>query len=78
MYMLFCEVDPSLALHFYFLDLQCSEGLGSLLEEIVEALCRHVSDDSPTVRRLCLKGLVQVYSFFVCICCVLEKVYYSF
>jgi len=26
----------------------------------VEVLCRHVSDDAPTVRRLCLRGLVQV------------------
>ncbi|WOH06122.1 hypothetical protein DCAR_0625545 [Daucus carota subsp. sativus] len=42
-----------------------SEGLSSLLEEIVEALCRHVSDDSPTVRRLCLKGLVQMSSIHV-------------
>ncbi|KAH0881779.1 hypothetical protein HID58_057875 [Brassica napus] len=32
----------------------------SVMEEMVEALCRHVSDDSPTVRRLCLRGLVQV------------------
>lgn len=37
-----------------------NEGSGSVLEEIVEALCRHVSDDSPMVRRLCLRGLVQV------------------
>lgn len=37
-----------------------SDGFGPLLEEMVEALCRHVSDDSPTVRRLCLKGLVQI------------------
>lgn len=37
-----------------------NEGSGSLLEEIVEALCRHVSDDSPMVRRLCLRGLVQI------------------
>ncbi|XP_074355121.1 protein SHOOT GRAVITROPISM 6 isoform X2 [Apium graveolens] len=42
-----------------------SEGLGSLLEEIVEALCHHVSDDSPTVRRLCLRGLVQMSSIHV-------------
>ncbi|CAN1275901.1 Protein SHOOT GRAVITROPISM 6 [Linum perenne] len=33
---------------------------GAVLEEIVEALCRHVSDESPTVRRLCLRGLVQI------------------
>lgn len=37
-----------------------NEGSGSVLEEIVEALCRHVSDDSPMVRRLCLRGLVQI------------------
>ncbi|GKE53374.1 hypothetical protein Tco_1488530, partial [Tanacetum coccineum] len=27
------------------------EGLDTVLEEIVDALCRHVSDDSPMVRR---------------------------
>lgn len=32
---------------------------------MVEALCRHVSDDSPTVRRLCLRGLVQVRVYSV-------------
>ncbi|KAL4592110.1 hypothetical protein LXL04_005094 [Taraxacum kok-saghyz] len=37
-----------------------SEASGSVLDEIVEALCRHVSDDSPMVRRLCLRGLVQI------------------
>ncbi|KAM7464220.1 hypothetical protein LguiA_032341 [Lonicera macranthoides] len=37
-----------------------SDGFGSLSEQMVEALCRHVSDDSPTVRRLCLRGLVQL------------------
>ncbi|XP_076947107.1 protein SHOOT GRAVITROPISM 6-like isoform X1 [Bidens hawaiensis] len=37
-----------------------NEGSGSVLEPIVEALCRHVSDDSPMVRRLCLRGLVQI------------------
>lgn len=37
-----------------------NEGSSSVLEEIVEALCRHVSDDSPMVRRLCLRGLVQI------------------
>ncbi|XP_049374084.1 protein SHOOT GRAVITROPISM 6-like [Solanum verrucosum] len=36
-----------------------SDGFGPLLEQMVQALCRHVSDDSPTVRRLCLRGLVQ-------------------
>ncbi|KAI7984668.1 Sodium/hydrogen exchanger 2 [Camellia lanceoleosa] len=40
------------------LRLQC-DGFGSLLEQMVEAFCRHVSDDSPTVRRQCLRGLVQ-------------------
>ncbi|KAA8518672.1 hypothetical protein F0562_016146 [Nyssa sinensis] len=39
---------------------RCSDGFGSLLEQMVEALCRHVSDDSSTVRRLCLRGLVQI------------------
>ncbi|PQQ19778.1 protein SHOOT GRAVITROPISM 6 [Prunus yedoensis var. nudiflora] len=39
-----------------------SDGFGSLLEQIVEVLCRHVSDESPTVRRLCLRGLVQIPS----------------
>ncbi|KAJ9555338.1 hypothetical protein OSB04_009952 [Centaurea solstitialis] len=37
-----------------------NEGSSSVLEEIVEALCRHVSDESPMVRRLCLRGLVQI------------------
>ncbi|KAL9236431.1 hypothetical protein vseg_011104 [Gypsophila vaccaria] len=39
-----------------------SDGFDSLLNELVEALCRHVSDDSATVRRLCLRGLVQIPS----------------
>lgn len=39
----------------------CSDGFGPLLEQMVQSLCRHVSDDSPTVRRLCLRGLVQVF-----------------
>ncbi|CAI9283109.1 unnamed protein product [Lactuca saligna] len=39
-----------------------SERSGSVLEEIVEALCGHVSGDSPMVRRLCLRGLVQAAS----------------
>ncbi|CAI0469322.1 unnamed protein product [Linum tenue] len=38
---------------------------GSVLEEMVEALCRHVSDESPTVRRLCLRGLVQIPSVHI-------------
>ncbi|KAI8013285.1 ADP-ribosylation factor GTPase-activating protein AGD3 [Camellia lanceoleosa] len=40
-----------------------SDGFGSLLEQMVEAFCRHVSDDSPTVRRLCLRRLVQCMNF---------------
>ncbi|KAG0552792.1 hypothetical protein BDA96_01G538000 [Sorghum bicolor] len=32
----------------------------TLLEQMVEELCQHVSDDSPTVRTLCLRGLVQI------------------
>ncbi|KAH0886943.1 LOW QUALITY PROTEIN: hypothetical protein HID58_063039 [Brassica napus] len=39
-----------------------SGDFSSVMEEMVEALCRHVSDDSPTVRRLCLRGLVQMPS----------------
>ncbi|XP_020400640.1 protein SHOOT GRAVITROPISM 6 isoform X2 [Zea mays] len=31
----------------------------TLLEQMVEEMCQHVSDDSPTVRSLCLRGLVQ-------------------
>lgn len=42
----------------------CSDGLPSLLEHIVEAMCLHVSDESPTVRSLCLRGLVQVHFLF--------------
>ncbi|KAK8937233.1 hypothetical protein KSP39_PZI012653 [Platanthera zijinensis] len=37
-----------------------SDGAPSLLEEIVEGLCLHVSDESPVVRSLCLRGLVQI------------------
>nr|GEW56883.1 hypothetical protein [Tanacetum cinerariifolium] len=29
------------------------EGLNTVLEEIVDALCRHISDDSPMVKRRC-------------------------
>ncbi|KAJ3682541.1 hypothetical protein LUZ60_015114 [Juncus effusus] len=32
----------------------------ALLEQMVEELCLHVSDESPTVRSLCLRGLVQI------------------
>lgn len=39
-----------------------SSGFCSLLEQMVEALCQHVSDVSPVVRRLCLRGLVQMPS----------------
>ncbi|XP_052174886.1 LOW QUALITY PROTEIN: protein SHOOT GRAVITROPISM 6-like [Diospyros lotus] len=42
-----------------------SDGFGSLLEQMVETLCRHVSDDSSTVRRLCLRGLVQIPSIYI-------------
>ncbi|WJZ93744.1 hypothetical protein VitviT2T_012661 [Vitis vinifera] len=42
-----------------------SDGLDSLLEQMVEALCRHASDDSPTVRCLCLRGLVQIPSIHI-------------
>ncbi|XP_015088375.1 protein SHOOT GRAVITROPISM 6 isoform X1 [Solanum pennellii] len=45
--------------------LRHSDGFGPLLEQMVQALCRHVSDDSPTVRRLCLRGLVQMPSIHV-------------
>nr|XP_029119800.1 protein SHOOT GRAVITROPISM 6 isoform X2 [Elaeis guineensis] len=37
-----------------------SDGVPSLLEHMVEAMCLHVSDESPTVRSLCLRGLVQI------------------
>ncbi|CAO2839468.1 unnamed protein product [Amaranthus hypochondriacus] len=42
-----------------------SDGYESLLDQMVEALCRHISDDSATVRRLCLKGLVQIPSIHI-------------
>lgn len=42
-----------------------SEGFGSLLKEMVEAFCQHASDESPTVRRLCLRGLVQFPSIHI-------------
>ncbi|KAJ8622795.1 hypothetical protein MRB53_031324 [Persea americana] len=38
------------------------EGVDSLMEKMVEAMCLHVADDSPTVRQLCLRGLVQIPS----------------
>ncbi|KAL4587169.1 hypothetical protein LXL04_000036 [Taraxacum kok-saghyz] len=48
--------DPWNHMNQFFIDLIISsshnEGSGSVLEEIVEALCRHVSDDSPMVRRV--------------------------
>ncbi|KAM3689300.1 hypothetical protein ACB098_09G036500 [Castanea mollissima] len=31
-----------------------------ILEQMVEVLCQHVSDESPTLRQLCLRGLVQI------------------
>lgn len=37
-----------------------SEKEPALLEQMVEELCQHVTDDSPTVRSLCLRGLVQI------------------
>lgn len=43
----------------------CSSGFSSLLEEMVEVLCRHVSDESPTVRSLCLRGLVKIPSLHI-------------
>ncbi|GLT92277.1 hypothetical protein SLE2022_101210 [Rubroshorea leprosula] len=42
-----------------------SSGFSSLLEEMVEVLCRHVSDESPTVRSLCLRGLVKISSVHI-------------
>ncbi|XP_022767239.1 protein SHOOT GRAVITROPISM 6-like isoform X9 [Durio zibethinus] len=42
-----------------------SSGFSSLLEEMVEVLCRHVSDESPTVRCLCLRGLVKIPSVHI-------------
>ncbi|XVF07807.1 hypothetical protein REPUB_Repub06bG0171700 [Reevesia pubescens] len=42
-----------------------SSGFSSLLEEMVEVLCRHVSDESPTVRCLCLRGLVKIPSIHI-------------
>ncbi|GAB2235811.1 hypothetical protein Drorol1_Dr00026252 [Drosera rotundifolia] len=42
-----------------------SDGFDSLLERMVEALCWHVSDESATVRRLCLRGLGQIPSILI-------------
>ncbi|KAL4297964.1 hypothetical protein GQ457_12G011030 [Hibiscus cannabinus] len=42
-----------------------SGGFSSILEEMVEVLCRHVSDESPTVRCLCLRGLVKIPSVHI-------------
>lgn len=47
-------------LNIYLQFWYCSGGFDSLLEQMVDVLCQHVSDDSPTARRLCLRGLVQV------------------
>lgn len=37
-----------------------SEGDDVLLGHLVGVLSAHIGDDSPAVRRLCVKGLVQV------------------
>ncbi|PKA56468.1 hypothetical protein AXF42_Ash015241 [Apostasia shenzhenica] len=37
-----------------------SDGFPSLLEQMVEGMCLHISDESPIVRSLCLHGLVQI------------------
>ncbi|GMH09863.1 hypothetical protein Nepgr_011704 [Nepenthes gracilis] len=42
-----------------------SDGFDSLLEQMVETFSRHVSDESATVRRLCLRGLVQIPSIHI-------------
>ncbi|XP_061352593.1 protein SHOOT GRAVITROPISM 6 isoform X2 [Gastrolobium bilobum] len=42
-----------------------SGGLSSLLEQMVEVLSRRVTDESSTVRRLCLRGLVQIPSIHI-------------
>ncbi|XP_028777131.1 protein SHOOT GRAVITROPISM 6 isoform X2 [Neltuma alba] len=39
-----------------------SGGVKSFLEHMIEVLCRHVFDESSTVRRLCLRGLVKIPS----------------
>lgn len=39
-----------------------SEGDDVLLGHLVGVLSAHIGDDSPSVRRLCVKGLVQVDS----------------
>lgn len=43
----------------------CSDSGSSLMEQMVEALCLHAADESPTVRRVCLRGLVQVLVCFL-------------
>eukprot|EP01018_Ginkgo_biloba_P020375 Gb_30357 [translate_table: standard] len=42
-----------------------SEGVSSLLEELVGALTSYIGDESPMVRRLCVKGLVQIPNSFM-------------
>lgn len=37
-----------------------SDGVPTLLEQMVEGMCLHVSDESTIVRSLCLRGLVQI------------------
>ncbi|GKD05792.1 protein shoot gravitropism 6 isoform X1 [Tanacetum coccineum] len=59
----------SLPFYFIFAKIfKCSgEGPDTVLEEIVDALCQHVSDDSPMVKRLCLRvtraGLILFYFY---------------
>uniref|UniRef100_A0A2C9VCM9 Uncharacterized protein n=1 Tax=Manihot esculenta TaxID=3983 RepID=A0A2C9VCM9_MANES len=50
---------------WFFGQQKSNGGFSSLLEQMVEALCRHVSDESPTVRCLCLRGLVQIPSIHI-------------
>ena len=38
----------------------CSENTDALLGSLVDALSAHTGDESSTVRRLCVRGLVQV------------------
>ncbi|XP_054824729.1 protein SHOOT GRAVITROPISM 6-like isoform X2 [Prosopis cineraria] len=40
----------------------CYSGVKSFLGHMIEVLCQHVFDESSTVRRLCLRGLIKIPS----------------
>ncbi|KAF9599000.1 hypothetical protein IFM89_033345 [Coptis chinensis] len=57
------DIDEYIPLKFE--QVKNHDGIDSQLEQMVEVMCRHVSDESSTVRRLCLRGLVQIPSIHI-------------